>query len=538
MALGDRKSSNKPKGESQRQSRNKNKDKTGVTGQNKATALLYAAEGLHVVPLHGKKKDGGCTCSDPACAEPGMHPRTKNGIQDATTDAGLIDKRWTKWPKAKIGIATGAGVGIVAVIAKGEAGRATMRGFGDENKTPRTVTFQTDDQERAYLFRVHGVHLRDRMEDISEGVSVVGDGDFVVVPSRIDASEPNCRFVQGRAIGEIEIAEPPKRLLDLIATEPGNTASLILETVAVAEVEVIGRRREVEPEKVKTIAASMSKIGLRTPITLRRIKKGLGTTVLVLVAGGYRLAAAESLGWKDIDAFIMEGDETDARMWQLIEDVHRAELTALQRAESVAELVQLVRKSEKGGQLAHPGGPQPHDRGISRAAKALGFTREEVRRSLDIAGISAEAKAKAKEHGLDKNQSALLKIAKQKGSDAQLAKIGEIKESKPTAVPKASSTGAATKKKGTKKSPGAAAKAASEPDTGTGEDASSPPMVPEEDFPDLPAGLDRPDENERLFASLKKLWMYAVELKAAWQKAPQSVRQRFVTDVLDVYVDL
>ena len=63
-------------------------------------------------------------------------------------------------------------------------------------------------------------------------------------------------------------------------------------------------------------------------------------------------------------------------------------------------------------------------------------------------------------------------------------------------------------------------------------------MVPEEDFPDLPASLDRRDENERLFASLKKLWMYAIELKAAWQKAPQSVRQRFVTEVLDVYVDL
>ena len=446
MALGDRKSSNKPKGESRRQSRNKNKDKTGATGQNKDTALLYSAEGLHVVPLHGKKKDGGCTCSDPACAEPGMHPRTKNGIQDATTDAGLIEKRWTKWPKAKIGTATGADVGIVAVIAKGQAGRATMRGFGDENKTPRTVTFQTDDQERTYLFRVHGIHLRDRLDDVGDGIAVIGDGDFVLAPSRINASEPNCRFVQGRVIGEIEIAELPKGLLDLIATAPGNTASQTLDKIAVEDVLIAGKRRELNPEKVKTMAASMSKIGLRTPITVRRIKKGLGTTVLALVAGGYRLAAAQSLGWKEIDAFIMEGDETDARMWQLIENVHRAELTALERAESVAELVQLVRTSEKGGQVGHPGGHQPHDRGISRAAKALGFTRQEVRRSLEIAGISAEAKATAKEKGLDKKQSALLKIAKQKGSDGQLAKIEQIKESKPTSVPKASSTGAATKK--------------------------------------------------------------------------------------------
>ena len=107
----------------------------------------------------------------------------------------------------------------------------------------------------------------------------------------------------------------------------------------------------------------------------------------------------------------MEGTQTDARIWQLMENLYCAELTPLQRAEHVAELVQFVKDGEKGVQVAHPGGQQPHDRGISRAAKILGFTREEVRRSQAIAGISEEAKEKAKEIGLDKKQSALLKIA-------------------------------------------------------------------------------------------------------------------------------
>ena len=44
-------------------------------------------------------------------------------------------------------------MGIVAVVAEGEAGQPTMRGVGDENKTPRTVTFHADDKERTYLFR-------------------------------------------------------------------------------------------------------------------------------------------------------------------------------------------------------------------------------------------------------------------------------------------------------------------------------------------------------------------------------------------------
>ena len=105
-----------------------------------------------------------------------------------------------------------------------------------QNRSPRTVAIQTDDEKRTYLFRTKEVRLRDRLEDVAEGISVVGDDDFVLAPSRIDATEPNCRFVQGRAIGEIEIAEPPKGLLDLIAIEPGNTASQTLERIAVEDV--------------------------------------------------------------------------------------------------------------------------------------------------------------------------------------------------------------------------------------------------------------------------------------------------------------
>jgi ParB/RepB/Spo0J family partition protein len=118
-----------------------------------------------------------------------------------------------------------------------------------------------------------------------------------------------------------------------------NTALPPLERIAVEDVKVIGKYREVDPEKIKSLAASMStKIGLRTPITVRRIKEGLGTTAFALVAGLHRLKAATTLGWKHIDAFIMEGTQTDARIWQLMENLYRAELTPLQRAEHVAEL--------------------------------------------------------------------------------------------------------------------------------------------------------------------------------------------------------
>ena len=71
-----------------------------------SAALRYATERLHVVPLHGLK-DGRCTCGNADCRQPGMHPRPKYGVADATLDLALIEKRWTKWSKAKIGIVFG-----------------------------------------------------------------------------------------------------------------------------------------------------------------------------------------------------------------------------------------------------------------------------------------------------------------------------------------------------------------------------------------------------------------------------------------------
>ena len=113
--------------------------------------------------------------------------------------------------------------------------------------------------------------------------------------------------------------------------------------------------------------------------------------LVALVLGYYRFEAAKALGWDFIDGFVIGVDETEARIQQLIENLCRAELTALERAEAVTELVDLVRQRDEAGQLAHPRGRQPHDRGISWASRVLGFTREEICRSKTIASISAEA---------------------------------------------------------------------------------------------------------------------------------------------------
>jgi ParB family chromosome partitioning protein len=298
------------------------------------------------------------------------------------------------------------------------------------------------------------------------------------------------------------------------------------EDVLVEDVQITGKQRERDPEKVKTLAASISMVGLRTPITIRRIEKerdGVSTTVLSLVAGGYRLEAFKSLGLKRIPAFVIEGNKSDARILHLIENLYRAELTALQHAEDLAELIELV-QADEDGQLAHPGGNQPHDRGVSRAAKVLGFSRRQVRRSLQIASITIGAKAKATEVGFDKNQSVLLTIAEEEGVEAQLRKIDEMTKAKTSG----SKTSPSTRTKANKKTSKEAAEASDQDD-------GSPPIVPEsgdqsdpeqQDSDDL-ADVDYGGEKKRLFSALK----------AAWDTAPQSVRKRFVKKVLHLDLD-
>jgi ParB family chromosome partitioning protein len=196
-----------------------------------------------------------------------------------------------------------------------------------------------------------------------------------------------------------------------------------LHNILVRAIEVDNKRRPLDQNKVRAIAASMELVGLQTPITVQERRKKVR-----LVTGAHRLAAAKKLGWKEIPSMVLLRDKIPTRIWQIVENLYRAELKALERAELTEELRQLVR--QEVGQLAPPGGHQPQDKGINKAARALGLTKEEIRRSKQIARISPKAKAKVRNLGLDDNQQALLEIAKKPTPNEELQAIKEIVERK------------------------------------------------------------------------------------------------------------
>ena len=206
------------------------------------------------------------------------------------------------------------------------------------------------------------------------------------------------------------------------------SASRNLTRVPISEIVVGTRLRELGNGKVREIAESMARSGQRHAITVRRV----GDQIM-LVTGRHRLEGAKVLGWPDIEAEFIAGDDIDAQLWEIAENLFRAELTVLERAEHVAKYVELI--ALKVGQADHPvaGGKQPSDKGISRAARELPLAakseearRKEIGRALKVNAIYPEAKAAAKAAGLDTNRSALLKVANEPTAELQVKKTNEI----------------------------------------------------------------------------------------------------------------
>ncbi|WP_428030036.1 hypothetical protein [Ancylobacter sp.] len=95
---------------------------------------------------------------------------------------------------------------------------------------------------------------------------------------------------------------------------------------------------------------------------------------------------------------------------KIAENLHRAELTALERDEQVALWVKL--NAERQSAQSEPieskrGDGKGHrpESGVRAAARELGIEKEDARRATKVASLSDEAKEAAREAGLDDNRS-------------------------------------------------------------------------------------------------------------------------------------
>ncbi|HEY7329496.1 MAG TPA: TM0106 family RecB-like putative nuclease [Gemmataceae bacterium] len=221
------------------------------------------------------------------------------------------------------------------------------------------------------------------MEERKNHIAWLNEGD--AGQRRLAALLSKCRNGQRCHLEECAVCERQK-----LIERRGVPASIVksigasyaIVTIYLDRIRVIGKRRPLNEQKVRTLAASIDKVGLQTPISVHRRKNDV-----LLVCGWHRLEAVKRLGWNSIKCTVLVGDDIQQRLWQTDENLCRAELTVLQRAEAIAQKRDLIRQLPEEGQVAPPGGRQPNEMGINKSAKVLGMTREEVHLSAsDLVG--------------------------------------------------------------------------------------------------------------------------------------------------------
>jgi ParB-like chromosome segregation protein Spo0J len=126
-----------------------------------------------------------------------------------------------------------------------------------------------------------------------------------------------------------------------------------VEHIPVDDIFVVGTRRAINDDVVTRTAESIERIGLQTPITVRILENvphpetaEVLASAHVLVTGLHRLEAYRKLGWPNIPAIVRDCSQLEAELWEIEENLTRAELTADEKAEHTLRLAGLIKKME------------------------------------------------------------------------------------------------------------------------------------------------------------------------------------------------
>lgn len=190
------------------------------------SALDYAKRGWAVIPVHSAH-NGQCTCRNPKCSSPGKHPRTKNGVKDATTDADQIKRLWKDCPNANIGIATGDVSGIVALdIDPKHGGNESFDDLESQyEKLPETVEVITGSNGRHLYFAKPKKAIRNSASQLGPGLDIRSDGGYVVAPPSTHISGKTYEWELSSQPDDVAVASIPQWLLEKLTKARKTTTS-------------------------------------------------------------------------------------------------------------------------------------------------------------------------------------------------------------------------------------------------------------------------------------------------------------------------
>lgn len=186
-------------------------------------AVTYAKAGLPVIPLHHVLGDGSCSCGRVNCSYPGKHPRTKNGLKDATRDPIRIKRWWEWWPNASIGGVCGdSGWFCLDIDPRHDGFGSLARLIESEAPLPDTAVAMTGEYNgergRHYWFRIPDDYgdLPATRINLREGIDVRCAGGYAVLPPSPHASGVHYEWEAGTHLHDATTA--PAWLLHLVPT--------------------------------------------------------------------------------------------------------------------------------------------------------------------------------------------------------------------------------------------------------------------------------------------------------------------------------
>ena len=172
-------------------------------------------------PLHTIDGNGKCTCRRENCERPGKHPRTDNGFKDGCSDVETI-LQWFENGESNVGLVTGAdsGIFVLDIDVKHGDGFESLKTLEQKySKLPRTVSVNTGSGGKHLYFKLNGELIGCRT-NVTPNIDVRGEGGYIITPPSRHESGNYYEWEQGYGVDEIEIAEAPQWLVDLIIEKP------------------------------------------------------------------------------------------------------------------------------------------------------------------------------------------------------------------------------------------------------------------------------------------------------------------------------
>ncbi|MGY3117277.1 hypothetical protein ACVWXQ_001212 [Bradyrhizobium sp. S3.14.4] len=173
-----------------------------------------------------------------------------------------------------------------------------------------------------------------------------------------------------------------------------------LSSQAIDDIHIPPGRRALDENTVVNLMRSIERLGLQSPPSIRFATVMIDAEECdgwpVLVAGRHRLEAMRRLGHMWITCIALNISDVDAELTEISENLHRAELTVLQRDEQIARWIELTTikpdisdDDAKPAQAAQVSGGRGKKGGLSEASRELGIERTDAIRAAKVRGALA-----------------------------------------------------------------------------------------------------------------------------------------------------